>query len=507
MSYLLGIDAGTTAFKAVLFDQAGRALGQASEEILLSTPVPDWVEVEPERYWSACCRCIQGALHQSAVDPHQIAALAISSQGETLVVLDEQSLPLRPAVVWLDNRSKAEACELAARFGEELAFHTTGQPQIVPTWPASKMMWLRRHEPEVFRRVGCFLLLEDYLLFRLTGRLVADPCLWTSSLLLDIGSRSWWPEMLDAVGVEPEHLPELVDSGRAVGQLTQAAAREAGLWPGTIAATGGLDQPVAALGAGNTRPGIITENTGGALAIVATTTAAVFDPQRRIPCHVHAVPDAYCLLPWCQTAGMALRWFRDVFGAEELAAAARGGGDAYDLLTAAAAAVPAGSEGLVALPHLAGAACPEFDPAARGVFFGMGLHHTRGHFVRALLEAVAYMLRRNVEVLVELGVTVEEIRSLGGGARSAVWNQIKADVLGRPVLTLDTQEAACLGAAILAGAAVGLYPSAGEAAQQMASVCGRWEPNQANKAIYDQGFRAYVELYERLEGLFAAAAG
>ncbi len=308
--------------------------------------------------------------------------------------------------------------------------------------------------------------------------------------------------MLDFVSIAPNRLPEVQESGQAVGELTREAANETGLWQGTVAATGGLDQALAALGAGNTHPGLVTENTGGALAIVATLDKPVFDPQGGIPCHYHALPDTYYLLPWGQTAGMALRWFRDVFGKEEQGEAARTGADAYDLLTAGAAQVPPGAEGLVALPHLMGAACPEFNPAARGVWFGIGLHHTKAHFVRAIIESVAYMLRRNVEILEELGIAVKEIRALGGGARSPLWNQIKADVLDVPVVTMITEEQACLGAAILAGAAVGLYPSPKEAAQKLVKVADRWEPDPEVKPNYDFGYETYIRLYESVEDLF-----
>lgn len=506
MNYLLGIDAGTTAVKAVLFDLGGNALGQASQEYRLLTPAPDRVELEPERYWQACCTCIRRVLAETGIDKHQIAGLAISSQGETLIVVNDEGEPLYPAIVWLDNRSGAEADEIKARFGVEAAFQVSGQPEVTPTWPATKIMWLRRHEPGVFERAFKFLLLEDYLLYRLTGRYAADFCLYSSSLLLDIRRKAWWAEMLEFVGLGPERLPEIGESGRAVGELTTEAAHQTGLWQGTMAASGGMDQALAALGAGNTRPGLVTESTGGALAIVATLDRPLFDPTSRIPCHTHALPDTYYLLPWCQTAGMALRWFRDVFGEREQEKARSSGVDAYDLLTAGAARVPPGSEGLVALPHLAGAACPEFNPEARGVWFGIGLHHTRAHFVRAILEAVAYMLRRNLELLGNLGVPAQEIRALGGGARSPLWNQIKADVLGMPVVTVASQEVACLGAAILAGAAVGLHPSPQAAAEELVSIKERWQPDPANKPTYDRSYEKYVRLYDSVEGLFGLTA-
>jgi xylulokinase len=500
--YLLGIDAGTTAMKAVLFDLEGRPVGQASQEYQLHTPAPDRAELEPGHYWAACCGCTRRLLTEASVDPRQIAALAISSQGETLVVLDEAGQPLYPAIVWLDNRSQAEAREISVQFDVETVFQVTGQPEITPTWPATKILWLRRHQPQVFERAHKFLLLEDYLLFRFTGRFVADPSLLSSSLLFDIRHKTWWNEMLDFVGITPEQLPAVQESGRVVGTLSPEASRETGLWEGTAVATGGMDQALAALGAGNTRPGLITENTGGALAIVATLEKPVFDPQGGIPCHYHALPDIYYLLPWGQTAGMALRWFRDIFGVEEKREAALTGADAYDLLTEGASEIPPGSEGLVALPHLMGAACPEFNPAARGVWFGIGLHHTKAHFVRAILESIAYMLRRNVEILNKLGIAATEIRALGGGARSPLWNQIKADVLGVPVVTVATEEQACLGAAILAGSAVGLYPSSKQATEKLVEVTHRWEPDSQNRSLYDDKYELYVRLYDHLKDLF-----
>jgi xylulokinase len=505
MSYLLGIDAGTTAMKAVLFDEEGSAITQSSQEYQLLTPAADRVELEPERYWAACCHCTRNLLAQAGINPRDILGLAISSQGETLVAVDGTGQPLYPAIVWLDNRSQAEADAVLIQFGVETVFQVTGQPEITPTWPATKILWLRHHQPEVFQRTHKFLLLEDYLLFRLTGRYVADPCLLSSSLLFDIRRKTWWEEMLDFIGITRDQLPDVQESGQAVGQLTAEAAGETGLWQGTVAATGGMDQALAALGAGNTRPGLITENTGGALAIVATLDAPILDREAGIPCHYHALPDTYYLLPWCQTAGMALRWFRDVFGREEREEASRTGTNAYDLLALAAADIPPGCEGLAALPHLVGAACPEFNPAARGVWFGVGLHHTKAHFVRSLLEAVAYMLRRNVELLKGLGITVHEIRALGGGARSPLWNQIKTDVLGIPILTLTAEEQACLGAAILAGSAVNLFSSAKEAASELVTVANRYEPNPAVKPIYDRGYKLYVQLYDSLDELFSLA--
>jgi len=263
-----------------------------------------------------------------------------------------------------------------------------------------------------------------------------------------------------------------------------------------------MDQVLGALGSGNIAPGVITENTGGALAVVATLNGPLFDPLRRVPCHYHARPNTYCLLPWSQTAGMALKWFRDAFFAGEAEEARLAGLDPYDRMTREAAEAPAGSDGLLALPHLEGAACPEFNPGARGVFFGATLRHTRAHFVRALLESVAYMLKRDVDLVEELGVPVREVRSAGGGARSNLWLRIKADVLQLPVATVACEETACLGAAILGAVATGTYTNLEQATARMARLRGRIEPDPANAEVYRRGYARYVELYERLEPMF-----
>ncbi len=263
-----------------------------------------------------------------------------------------------------------------------------------------------------------------------------------------------------------------------------------------------MDQVLGAIGAGNILPGIISETTGGALGIVASLDRPAFDPQRRIPCHIHAVPSAYCLLPWGQTAGMALKWFRDQFYFLESQAALQQGLDPYDLITAEAAGVPPGCDGLVMLPHLEGAVCPELNPHARAVFFGLTLRHTRAHLARGILEAVAFMLRRNLELVEALGVPVIEVRSMGGGARSSLWLQIKADVLQKPITRLATEETALLGAAILGSVASGVFSDLPTAVKQMVHLADTIRPNPANAEIYRQSYLKYIELYDRLSPMF-----
>jgi xylulokinase len=365
------------------------------------------------------------------------------------------------------------------------------------------MLWVRRHEPDVFARTARMLLLEDYLLYRLTGELVTERCLQADTLFLDIRSGEWWQPMFDFVGITPGHMGRLCDPGEIVGPLTLAAAEATGLSPATLVVTGAMDQMMGALGAGNVRPGLATETTGGALAIVVTLDRLVLDPARRVPTMFHARPRTYTLMPWAQTAGMALKWLRDEFYVLESQAARASRIDPYTVITDQAAAVAPGADGLVVLPHLEGAACPEFNPHARAVFFGATLRHTRAHFARGILESVAYMLKRNLDLVEGLGISVDRVRSTGGGARSRMWLQIKADVLQKPIEAVEVEEAALLGAALLAANATGAFASLDAGVAQMVRVRETLEPDPTRAAVYADAYARYVELYDRLAPMFA----
>ena len=501
MDMILSVDLGTTAIKTSLFDERGGVVAKATREYELATPSALAVELDVEIYWDAFKHTLKDVLAARPGAASNIRALGISAQGETMICADRDGKALRPAIVWLDNRAQQEADDLAREFGNEECYRVTGQVSFVPTWPAAKILWLRRNEPEIFRSTACFMLIEDWLIKRLTGRAVCEGSLVTSTTYWDFTKRTWWPEMMAYLGIGAERLPELCESGEQVGPLREAVARELGLEPSTIVCTGALDQAAGAIGVGNIKPGVFSENTGAALAICATVPKPVFDPSAQMPCHYHGVPGLYMEHTFT-SGGMVLRWFRDAFCQPEIELAHRDGRDAYDLLSEMAAQVPAGSEGLLMLPHLQGAMAPEANPKARGVFYGFTLRHTKAHFVRSIMEAIACIVRRNIEVIEGLDIPVNEIRGLGGGSRSAVWNRIKCDVTGRPVVTTRNEEAACLGAAILAGRAVGMFGSIEEAVDRMVVVKERLEPDPERHALYDGIYARYRDLYDDLGGMF-----
>ena len=501
MSYIISVDAGTTASKISIFDNDVAFLAKSTQEYQLITPSTLEVEIAADTLWRAFRAGVGDVLQKTKVKADDVTAIGISAQGETLIPIDRNGKPLRNAIVWLDSRAQEEAKVLDDRFDDGTSYKITGQVKIVPTWPASKILWLRHNEPDIFDRVYKYLLVEDYLIYRMTGKLVAEGSLLCSTVYWDITKKKWWSEMLQYLDISEDHLPEIRESGEVVGELLPEVAQELGLPTKTVVCTGALDQAAGAVGVGNIKTGIFSENTGAALAICATLEKPVFDRKGRMPMHYHAMPDTYMAHTFT-TGGIVLKWFRDNFSQQEKSVAEATGMDAYDLIGSEASRVPPGCEGLVMLPHLQGAMAPEADPNAKGVFFGFTLHHTRGHFARAIMEAIACIVRRNIEVLDDLGIGVREIRVLGGGARSKLWNQIKADVTNRPVLAPTNEEAPCLGAALLAGTAVGIFKSLDEACGKVVEIGERFEPIPENVEPYSSTFQNYVELYERLKSLF-----
>jgi xylulokinase len=502
MDHILSVDLGTTAIKVALFDAAGRVLASSTHEYALLTPSTLAVELPVETYWQAFKSGVAEVLAASKAGPGTIRAMGISAQGETLIFAGKDGQPLRNAIVWLDNRAQKEAEELNREFPQEGTYRITGQVSIVPTWPAAKVLWVQRREPEVFAKAAKILLIEDWFIHRLTGKYACEGSLICSTVYWDINTRRWWPEMLRRLKIDEERLPPIRESGVPVGVLLPKAAGELGLAPSTIVCTGALDQAAGAIGVGNIRPGVFSENTGAALAICATVDHPVLDPKGRMPCHYHGIPGTYMCHTFT-TGGMVLKWYRDKFCEPEIQVGAQAGMDPYELLGQEAVRVAPGAEGLVMLPHLQGAMAPEANPKAKGVLYGITLRHTKAHVARAIMEAIACIVRRNIEVVEELGIRVSEIRGLGGGSRSAVWNQIKADLTGRPFLTMANEEAACLGAAIVAGVGVGMFKSLPDACARMVQVKGRCEPNPAFRAAYDEHFTKYVGLYDSLVGMFA----
>jgi len=457
MKYVLGIDVGTTSLKAAVFDEAANCVKTVSRDYTLEVS-GDVVEFPAEQYWEL----VKDALGEITAD-YPIHAMSIDTQCETLIVTDGDGVPLRKAIVWLDNRAARQAEEIKARFGEKTVYEVTGQPEITATWPAAKLLWLRQNEPEVFAKTEKIFLLEDWLLYHLTGTFVTEQTLQSSTIYFDITNRVWWKDMLDFIGVDAKKLPQIRKSGEIIGT-----------YEGITVVAGAIDQIAGAIGAGVVKKGVISEMTGTTMVIfVPSDTIPPYDPASKVPCHLN-YDGKYCLLMWTPTAGIALKWFRNQF-CENFS---------FRELDELAASVPAGAAGLTFLPYLCGATMPKYDPDARGVFFGLTMEHTRAHAVRSILEAVSCMLKQNLDYV---GIDCDEIRAMGGGAQSPLWCQIKADMTGKTFVTLENEETACLGAAILAGVASGVF-------ETVESAC---ELAVRTKRTYTPGGTDYTECYAR----------
>ena len=501
MPLLLGLDIGTTSVKAGIFDTEGKCLGFARENYALETPVIDHVELNAETYWVATCAAVRQALGAGHISGREIEGIGVSSQGETVIPVDDSGQPIHPALVWLDNRAQRESQQLNEQLGYD-AYRHTGIPEVNPTWTACKLAWLRDNQPQIFRAAHKFLLVQDFIVHRLTAQFITEGAVACTTLLYDIVDHQWWPQALEAIGLEPERLPAISRPGAVAGALTPQAAEALTLPSGIPVVLGGMDQAVGAVGAGNILPEMVSETTGGALAIQVTVPRPDFDPSGRVPVYVHSVAGQYLFVPVCDTGGMALQWFRDTFGESERQQAIQEKKDVYDLLTLLAGEAPPGSDGLLMLPHLTGAFSPEYNPQARGVFYGFTLFHHKAHFTRAVLEAVAYMLRRNLELIATAGIKVGELRATGGGAASQLWRQIKADVCQLPVVTLRYGDTAPLGDAMLAAVAIGAFPSLSKAVSAMVSTADRLAPDPENVAPYEKAYQQYCQLNDVLEPLF-----
>ncbi|UCF99711.1 MAG: hypothetical protein JSV89_09260 [Spirochaetaceae bacterium] len=501
----LTFDVGTTSVKAALFDTRGRLLSKSIQNYSLDTPQVDWYEVDPMVYWQAVMRGFRETITGSGVDPKRIRALCGCSQGETVVFLDKKDRSLRPAIVWIDNRAREETEELKARISSEEFYRSTGCVEIEPSWSALKIAWLKKHEAENFRNVDKIMPVEDYIVYTLTGRFLSTPTLMHSTGLFDIQAGTYWSKTVSPLQIE-DKLPQIVEVGSIVGALKPSLADELGLSRETVVVKGAMDQTLSAVGAGNIHPGIVTETTGTALAIGVTADSVEAIHANSLAHQPHAVPGKYLILPYAQTSGVLYKWFRDVFAGAEVRAA----GDpekAYEELNRLAATAPAGCDGLVLLPFFAGAYIPENDMYAKGVWYGITLKHDRGHFARSILESVGYMLRKILEMIQAANIEMEEVRSMGGAARSDLWLQIKADICGLPMVRMLEEETSVLGCAILSAVAVKDYGNIEEAVAAMVKTGKTFLPDSGHRDCYDHRFQLYRQLYETLKPVFRQYTG
>lgn len=498
-TYLIGIDVGTTSVKGLLITGAGELVTSVEQEYTLDFSPDETCELDPEKYWIITCKVIRDMIQNSGIDSALISGIAFSSQGETIIVVDHECKPLRKAIIWLDNRSTKEAKLIEDRFGNQKILDTTGQPEVLATWPATRILWLREKEPQIFNKVEKYLLVEDYLLFRMTGQYCTEHSLASSTLYFDISKKIWWKEMLDFLQISDKQLPRLYESGMPVGNLTEEASSLTGLTIKTRCVTGAYDHPSGAIGAGNIRQGMVSLTIGTSMAICITLEKPVFDATLKLPCQCHVIPGMYFLLPYAQTAGLVMKWFKEEFCGEEIELARKLSSDPYNILTSQAERIQPGAEGLIMLPHFMGTGSPEFNNRVKGVFAGVTPGMTKGHFIRSIMEGVVCCIEHNIETIKQKGIKIIEIHSLGGGAKSNLWNQILADMTGIRVVTMSQTENAAIGAAILAGVGTGVFGNIEKGCRICNKEHLRFEPDQKNFDIYRETYQKYLKLYSNLE--------
>ncbi len=501
MGYLLGFDVGTTGSKALLIDEAGNVVGRALSEYPLSTPRPNWAEQDPRDWWDATVAATHSVLAEAEISGEQVDGVGLSGQMHGSVFLDKDDEVIRPAILWCDQRT-AEQCQwITATVGEADIVKETCNP-VLTGFTAPKIIWLRDNEPENYGRVRKVLLPKDYIRFRLTGEYATEVSDASGTSLFNVPQRRWSQLILDRIDLPIDFLPQVYESPEVTGTISTQVAELTGLKAGTPVVGGGGDQAAGAVGNGIVQTGVVSSTVGTSGVVFAYLDKPLMDEQLRTHTFCHAVPGKWHVMGVMLSAGGSLRWLRDSLCAAEQAVAANTGRDPYEYMTAAAATVPPGSEGLLFLPYLTGERTPYPNPDATGVFFGLTLRHTKAHMIRAVMEGVAMGLRDSLEIIKDMGVELTQIRASGGGARSQLWRQIQADVTGWPHCTINVDEGPALGVALLAGVGVGTYNSVAEACQATIAVVDEVEPDAARQQWYQGYYQLYGQLYRQLEGSF-----
>ena len=491
MGHVLGIDASTTATKAVLIAESGAVRGIGVSEYGFSVPRPLWSEQEPRLWWDGAVAAIRSVLDSTGVAGEDVAAIGLTGQMHGAVLLDRAGSVLRPAILWNDQRTGAECDAIRRAVGPERLISITGNDALTG-FTAPKLVWVRDHEPDVWRRIAHVLLPKDYVRLRLTGEYALDKADGAGTLLFDLAARDWSAEVLAALEIDPAWMPPTWEGPEVTGLVTGEAAAATGLRPGTPVVAGGGDQAANAVGVGAVAAGTVALSLGTSGVVFATTNRPLFEPRGRVHAFCHAVPGRWHMMSVMLSAAGSLRWFRDALAP----------GMEFADLVASAAEVPPGSDGLWFLPYLTGERSPHADPLARGAFVGLTLAHDRRHLTRAVLEGVAFGLRDGLDLMIGAGMPApEQIRASGGGTASPLWRQILADVLGAEIATVNTSEGAAYGAGLLAVVGAAWYPSVEAACAAFVRATPAAAPGP-NAAPYAEAHAVYRDLYPALAPTF-----
>lgn len=503
MSVTLGIDIGTSGTKTLAIDEKGTILASASAEYPCSHPRPGWSEQDPLLWWEATIKTVGQVLQRGHIKAADVAGVGLSGQMHGSVFLDADGKVIRPALLWNDQRTAAECAEIEQRAGGREALVRMVANPALTGFTAPKLLWVRKHEPGAWDRVRQVLLPKDYIRYRLTGTYATEVSDASGTLMLDVANRRWSKELLGKLDLDPAILPACYESPEVSAQVSAGGASATGLAQGTPVVGGGGDQPAGAVGNGIVRSGIVSATMGTSGVVFAHADQLGFDPLGRLQRGCHAVPGAWHVMGVVLSAGGSFQWFRNELGKAEIAAGKESGVDPYFLLTDEAATVGPGAEGLFFLPYLTGERTPHFDPDAKGGWIGLTVRHGRAHLIRSVLEGATYAMRDSLELIREMGVTIEQIRVSGGGARNALWKQIQADIYGNDVHTLNSTEGPAFGVALLAQVGTGGFATVPEACDATIRLDERTSVDPKGQAFYDRGYAIYRQLYRDLSASFA----
>ncbi len=486
---LLGIDVSTTGVKALLIDDNGEIVASSTTPLHLSTPKPLWSEQNPHNWWQAAVTSIRHVLSES--DAAGIAAIGLTGQMHGLVLLDEHGEVLRPAILWNDQRCGDQCDEIRARLGKERLIRISGNDALTG-FTAPKILWVRQHEHEIYDRVRQVLLPKDFLRYKLTHEYAMDKADGSGTLLFDLEKRDWSNEILAAANIPADWLPRTFEGPEVTGRVTREAAEVTRLREGTPVVAGGGDQAAQAVGVGAIRPGVLAVTLGTSGVVFAATESPLIEPEGRLHAFCHAVPGRWHLMGVMLSAAGSLQWYRDTLAPNV----------SFEDLVNEANEIAPGSDGLLFLPYLCGERTPHPDPLARGAWVGLTMRHTRGHLTRSVIEGISFGIKDIFSLMQEAGARdVNQVRVSGGGAKSVVWRQILADILGTELVTVNTTEGAAYGAALLAGVAAGSWFNVDEAITHTIRINDRISPNIENTARYGEIYRQYRSLYPTLRSI------
>lgn len=495
---LLGVDVGTTGCKAIAFNLDGEIIAQAYGEYPLIHRRPGWSELDSNLVWQKVADAVRKVAAETKNDP--IKAFAVSSQGEAVTPVTEKGEILDTAITTFDSRADEIAEEIGERMSKLQIMRITGMPLSGITTMA-KLIWIRRNKPDVYRKTWKFLGFEEFVTFKMGIRPVEDWSLASRTMMFDIIRKDWSGEMLDMAEVDRDLLPETAPSGTPIGEVPDRIADELGLPRGVVGVTGGHDQPCGALGAGVIRGGLVMDATGTVECFAPAFTEPVLNERMiegNFACYPHVVPGLYVTLAFVSSGGVVLRWFRDVFGRREMEEAEKRGISPYDLLMEE---MSEDISPVMLLPHFSGSGTPYLDTQSKGAILGLTLATEKGDIIRAIIEGVSFEMKYNLELLQQAGVRIDEFRAIGGGARSERWLQMKADIYEKPVVAMDVSEGVCLGAAILAGVAIGEYPSIEEAVEHIVRPRKTYLPRAELSERYRERFEIYRGIYPAIRDI------